>query len=152
MMERKSTSALVLSCAIFVLATFFAITSTSCSGSGEGEATEYNEAYYFGSWFSEDGDRYYFSEEGRGTFLSGSVGGTFNYTVNVTIIHMHVTYWSEKYHTIWKNDIDASYYPEKDLLNIGGVFYYRKDKVPKKDEAQTEPVDTLATTDTVAGK
>lgn len=148
-MERKSAPALVLSCAIFMLATFFAITSVSCGGSGEGDTTEYNEAYYFGSWFSEDGAEYYFSEDGRGTFLSGSVGGTFNYTVNVTIIYMHVTYWSEKYHTIWKNDIDASYYPKKDLLNIGGVFCYRKGKVPKKEETPSDSVDVPAVADTV---
>ncbi len=151
-MKRKAISAFARSCAIFMVVILTSIVFSSCSGSDKDETVEFNEAYYFGNWYSEDGANYFFYEEGRGTFRSGDVGGTFNYTVDVTSIHMHVTYWSDTYHTIWKNDIEASYYPEKDKLNINGVFFYREGKVPKKDETQTEPVGTLAATDAVAGK
>lgn len=152
-MKRKVISVLARSCAIFMAIALATVSFSSCNGGDKDETVEYNEAYYFGNWFSEDGANYWFYEEGRGSFRSGGdVFGEFKYTVDVTSIHMHVTYWSETYHTIWKNDIEASYNPEKDILNIDGVPFYREGKVPKKDETQTEPVDTLAMTDTVAGK
>ena len=146
-MKRKIIFALNLYCALFM-----AVMLTSCGDNGKDEPIERNEDYYFGSWLSEDGTEYYFYEDGHGTFRSGDVGGTFNYTVNVTLIHLHITYWSDIYHTVWKNDIDASYYSDKDMLNINGIYFYREGKVPKKDDTPTEPVDTLATGDTVVGK
>lgn len=151
-MKRKAISVLARSYAIFMVVILTSVALSSCNDSDKDEAVEYNEVYYFGNWFSEEGAKYWFNEEGRGMLRSGDVGGSFNYTVDVTSIHMHVTYWSDTYHTIWKNDIEASYNPEKDVLNINGVFFYREGKVPKKDETQTEPVDTCATADAVAGK
>lgn len=150
-MKKISLSAFTLFCAIFTAIVLTAITFASCSSDGS-ENSENNEDDYIGRWLSEDGAEYYFSKGGRGTYRLGDIGGTFNYTVNVTTIHMHVTYWSETYHTIWKDYIEVQYSREKDRLNIRGIFFYREGKVPKKDEVPIDSVGDSAATDTVVAE
>ncbi len=147
-MKRGKTFALVLSCAISITITFTAAVFASC-GSDEEKTEENSKFNYDGSWFSEDGAEYYFHDGKHGTYRCGDVGGTFDYTVSVTLIHMHITFWSDTYHTIWKRDIEASYYINKKALNIGGVFFYRKGNLPKKDEAPTDSVESPSAADTV---